>query len=279
MLRRCFFITSAAQRARARAQVHPFLKHDGPIPVVHRGATGGRSGDLIENTLAAFERAYALGFRYFETDVRVTVDGVLVAAHDASLHRVAGQRVRVRDVTWEELAQIPVGGAPLPRFTDLLDAFPDVWFNVDPKVNAAMRPLANVLLEKDALERVCVASFSDRRLRWLRAALGHQACTAAGPRELSTAVTQVAKGQPLDLPGVDVLQVPHWMSRRVLRRSSQRGDLLPAAQRVGMPVHVWTVNDGADMLNLLSRGVDGVMSDDTALLLQVFGRHGWHPQS
>ncbi len=54
-------------------------------------------------------------------------------------------------------------------------------------------------------------------------------------------------------------------------------DLLAAAQRVAVPVHVWTVNDGPDMQRLLDRGVDGVMSDDTALLLEVFGQHGWNP--
>ncbi|MEO8105946.1 MAG: glycerophosphodiester phosphodiesterase family protein [Actinomycetes bacterium] len=259
--------------------MHPFLQHDGPIPMVHRGAAGGGAGDLIENTLAAFQRAHILGFRYFETDVRTTADGVLVATHDASLRRVAGERIRVRDVTWKELAQIPVGGTPLPRFADLLNAFPDVWFNVDPKVDEAMEPLANVLREGDAVERVCVASFSDRRLRWIRVALGERACAAAGPRELSTAVAQVAKGQPIDLPGVDVLQVPHWMSRRVLQRAGRRTDLLAAAQRVGMPVHVWTVNDGSDMQDLLSRGVDGVISDQTDLLLDIFGRHGWRPHS
>lgn len=257
--------------------MHPFLRHDGPIPVVHRGAAGGRSADLVENTLSAFQRAHSLGFRYFETDVRVTADGVLVASHDASLRRVAGERVRVGDVTWEALSQIPVGGEPLPRLADLLDTFPDVSFNVDPKADAAIRPLVNILLERDVLDRVCVASFSDRRLRWMRAALGRQVCTAAGPRELSMAATQVASGRRLDLPGVDVLQIPRWMSRRMFERRGKSIDLLAAAQRVEMPVHVWTVNDGPDMQRLLARGVGGVMSDDTALLLEVFGQHGWQP--
>ncbi len=259
--------------------MHPFLRHDGPIPVVHRGAAGGRSTDVVENTLSAFHRAHSLGFRYFETDVRVTADGVLVASHDASLRRVAGERIRVGDVTWEELSQIPVGGDPLPRLTDLLDTFPDVSFNVDPKVDAASGPLVDVLVERDALDRVCVASFSDRRLRWVRAALGARVCTAAGPRELSMAATQVTTGKRLDVPGVDVLQIPRWMSRRMFESRSRSIDLLAAAQRVGMPVHVWTVNDGADMHRLLDNGVDGVMSDDTALLLEVFGRHGWQPRS
>jgi glycerophosphoryl diester phosphodiesterase len=245
--------------------------------MVHRGAAGGDDTEVVENTLPAFRRAYSLGFRYFETDVRVTADGVLVAAHDASLRRIAGERVRIADVTSAELSETPVGGEPLPRLLDLFETFPDVSFNVDPKVDAAVRPLVDLLTDLDVLERSCIASFSDRRLRWVRASLGAQVCTAAGPRELSRAVAQAASGADIDLPGVDVLQIPRWMTRQVFEARARRLDLRAAAQRVALPVHVWTVNDGAYMQRLLDRGVDGVMSDDTDLLVEVFGSNGWKP--
>jgi glycerophosphoryl diester phosphodiesterase len=257
--------------------MHPFLQHDGPIPMVHRGAPLAPAADVIENTRAAFGRAYALGFRYFETDVRATRDGVLVACHDHSLWRVAGERVRVADVTWGQLADTPVGDEPLPRLADLLEEYPDVAFNIDPKSDDAVRPLVQVLLAKEALNRACVASFSDRRLRWVRVALGGRVCSAAGPQELSRAVVQTARGQTLDLPGVDVLQVPRWLTRRSPAVRRRQADLVAAAQRVGLPVHVWTVNDDAEMRRLLARGIDGVMSDDTELLSTVFTAHGWRP--
>jgi glycerophosphoryl diester phosphodiesterase len=135
-----------------------------------------------------------------------------------------------------------------------------------------LRPLARLLNDHEVLDRVCLASFSDRRLRWLRVALGARACTAAGPGELATASQRVARGRPIDLPQVDVLQVP-----RLLAGRSRRLDLLTAAQRVGLPVHVWTVNDEAEMRQLLGRGVDGVMSDDPEVLGRVFGDLGWRP--
>lgn len=258
--------------------MHPFLEHDGPIPMVHRGAPLGRDGVVVENTRAAFRRAYELGFRYFETDVRTTRDGVLVACHDHSLRRIAGERVRIAEVTWDELADTPVGAEPLPRLVDLLDEYPDVSFNVDPKVDAAVRPLVTVLREREVLNRTCVASFGDRRLWWVRTALRGQVCTAAGPRELTKALAQAARGQPLSLSGVDVLQVPRWLTRRSPALREWRADLVAAAQRVGIPVHVWTVNDGAEMERLLGRGVDGVMSDDTEVLASVFAAHGWQPR-
>jgi glycerophosphoryl diester phosphodiesterase len=244
--------------------------------MVHRGAPGP-GADLVENTTAAFQRAYDVGFRYFETDLHCTRDGVVVVSHDDSLRRVAGERVKISSVDWEELATVAVGGAPLPRLHELLEAFPDVCFNVDPKADATVRPLVDLLRSTDVLSRVCVASFSDRRLRWVRVALGSDVCTAAGPGELRSAMRQVVRGVEVDLPGVDVIQIPRLLARRSGGRLRDRTDLVSGAQRVGLPVHVWTVNDGDDMRRLLHQGVDGVMSDDVGTLARVFSERGWRP--
>ena len=264
---------------------HPFLQHPGPIPIVHRGAPAttdagvedSADGGLVENTMAAFQRAYDLGFRYFETDVHSTRDGVVVASHDDSLRRVSGQRVSVSALDWADLSHIPVGGEPLPRLAELLATFPDVCFNVDPKADATVRPLVDLLRSHQVLHRVCVASFSDQRLRFVRTALGPDLCTAAGPAEIRAAVTAVARGVDVRIPDANVLQIPRLLARRLPGVLRSRSDLLAAVQRVGIPVHVWTVNDEAEMARLLHHGVDGVMSDDVDVLGRVFGQRGWRP--
>lgn len=71
---------------------HPYLDHPTPLPFAHRGGTANG----LENTAAAFRRAAAAGYRYFETDVHTTADGALVAFHDATLDRVTDATGRDR---------------------------------------------------------------------------------------------------------------------------------------------------------------------------------------
>ena len=74
---------------------HAFLEHDGILAFAHRG-----DGEAApENTAAAFESAVGLGFRYLETDVHCTRDGVLIAFHDDRLDRVTDQRAALPDST------------------------------------------------------------------------------------------------------------------------------------------------------------------------------------
>ena len=112
-----------------------------PLGFAHRGAAVDR-----ENSLAAFVDAHAAGFTYLELDVRTTADGELVVFHDETLDRVSTGRGRLRDHTWERLADVTVGGEPLLRFTELLTALPEARLNVDLKDRAAIAKGLNALL-------------------------------------------------------------------------------------------------------------------------------------
>ena len=102
----------------------PFLDWPHPIPFAHRGGAAEVGG---ENTLAAFERAAALGYRYLETDGRVTSDGVLLAFHDERLDRVTDLDGRLEDRPWSEVRQAKVGpeAEPITTMEGLLDASPE----------------------------------------------------------------------------------------------------------------------------------------------------------
>jgi len=87
---------------------HRFLDHPGPIPFAHRGGAGPWS----ENSWPAFENAVALGYRYLETDVRVTRDGTVMILHDSTLERVANRPGRLADLTLAEASRIRLHRPP-----------------------------------------------------------------------------------------------------------------------------------------------------------------------
>jgi glycerophosphoryl diester phosphodiesterase len=155
-----------------------FLDAPGPLAFAHRGG----AAHAPENSWRAFEHAVGLGYRYLETDLHATSDGVLVTFHDKTLTRVCGQDGRVRRLSHAELSTARIDGTePIPRLEDLLTAWPDVRFNLDVKDAPAIAPLPEVLRRTNAWDRVCVVSFSASRLRATRRALGRPVCMAASP--------------------------------------------------------------------------------------------------
>jgi glycerophosphoryl diester phosphodiesterase len=246
----------------SRRPVHPFLQWDGPIAFAHRGGAGAAP----ENTMAAFEHAVGLGFRYLETDVQVTADGVLVAFHDDELFRTTGRSGRISALPWPEVRSARVGGtSPIPTLEDLLGAWPEVRLNIDCKTDLAVDALVATLRRHSALDRVCVGAFNDRRLRRLRRLLGQQLCTSMGPAEIAALRFGV-----LRQPSADAAQVPVRQNGVTVTNRA----LLQRAGRAGVAVHVWTVDDPAEMHRLLDLGVDGIMTDRPALLREVLEARG-----
>src|SRR5450432_2302420 len=134
-----------------------FLDWPAPIAFAHRGG----AGDWPENTMPAFAGAVALGYRYVETDVHVTSDGVLLAFHDDHLDRVTDGTGAISDLPYAEVRTTLVDGRePIPRLDELLDAWPELRINIDAKHDEAVEPLAEVIEKANAIDRVCVASFS-----------------------------------------------------------------------------------------------------------------------
>ncbi|MEU8622824.1 glycerophosphodiester phosphodiesterase [Streptomyces sp. NPDC048623] len=250
---------------------HPYLDHPAPLlPFAHRGGTA----DGLENTAAAFRRAAAVGYRYFETDVHTTADGRLVAFHDATLDRVTDAGGRIRDLPWAAVAEARVAGKePLPLFEDLLDEFPEARWNVDMKAESALAPLIDLIGRTDAWDRVCVSSFTEARIARAQKLAGPRLATSYGMTGIA-ALRLRSLGIPVPLrAGAVAAQVPESQSgipvvdRRFLREAHARG----------LQVHVWTINEPERMHALLDLGVDGIMTDHLETLRGVLTDRGlWH---
>ncbi|MCU1502199.1 MAG: glycerophosphodiester phosphodiesterase [Ilumatobacteraceae bacterium] len=219
--------------------------------------------------MPAFEYAVGLGYRYVETDVQATADGVLVAFHDDDLQRACGRAGRISQLPWSEVRTAMVdGAAPIPLLEDLLGAWPELRVNIDCKSRPAIPALVAALRRTGALDRVCVASFSERRLFRLRRALGPKACTALGPG--SIAALRLGRFRPS--AGL-AAQVPVRTGRLTVTDAA----FVERAHRHGVQVHVWTIDDAPEMHRLLDLGVDGIMTDRPTILRDVLiERNAWH---
>src|ERR1700712_888048 len=174
----------------------PYLQHPGPIPLAHRGGLE----DGPENTMRAFAGAVARGYRYLETDVHATADGVLLAFHDDRLDRVADRTGLITELPYSEVRAASVDGEPIPLLEDLLSAWPDVRVNIDIKAPNAIDLLVEALERTGARDRVCVGSFSQARLTRFRRLTHGRVCTSLGPLEVAALrAASYVPGPPLPI--------------------------------------------------------------------------------
>ena len=260
----------------------PFLRGLRPtLHIAHRG------GALLapENTLVAFRQAVE---RYrtdmLELDVHLSRDGELVVAHDATLERCTDGEGALAARTLAELQRLDAGfhfspdgrgfpfrgqGVRLPTLREVLRAFPGLRLNVEAKPDepGIEDALAALLREEGALERVCVGSELDAVAARLVRALP-DACHFY-PREALTALVMALKsgepapeGPPFDVPQFHVLDMPLYFGGVRLIDAA----FLEATRALGKWVNVWTVDEPAELRQLVAERVGGVMTDRPELL-------------
>jgi glycerophosphoryl diester phosphodiesterase len=251
---------------------HPFLRGPWPRAFAHRG---WHTGDLrgMENSLSAFRRAADEGYRYVETDVHATADGVVVMHHDSHLDRTTDGRGAIHGLRWSAVGSALIAGRePVCRLDDLLEELPETCFNVDVKADSAVRPVLRVLRRHNAWDRVCLAAFDDRRLEMLRrhgdrrllTSMGRRSVTAlwAGSRFRARPLRALVRGSAAQVP-------PRQGRLRVIDSRFVRW-----AHRCGLEVHAWTIDDATEMTDLLDLGVDGLVTDRPEVLREVLQRRG-----
>ena len=248
-----------------------FLEHEGPLAFAHRGG----AGEAPENTLKAFGRAVDMGFRYLETDARVSADGVAMVFHDATLDRVTDRTGKVCDLSSAQLKSARVWGRePIPTLEEALVAFPDTRFNIDPKEDAVVEPMAEAIAETSSVKRVCIGAFAGRRLGRLRELLGSDLCHSIGiagvGRLRLASLGEKASFALSDADESPCVQVPPYVGRKPL--VDER--FVEAAHRRSQQVHVWVIDEPDEMHRLLDIGVDGIMTDFPSVLKEVYEERG-----
>jgi len=259
--------------AYARPQFE-YLDHEDPIAFAHQG--GDQAGWERRNTMPAFEAAYVLGYRYFETDAICSADDQVIAFHGSGSRREEERsglplRSLLQTLPYDEIRdKYEIGGEEMPLMADVLTTWPDVRVNIDPKTKEAVLPLARLIRKLGVVNRVCVTSFSNDRIKGVAEELGgrEKVCTGLGP------LGAIAlKSQGLLVPGylartkAACLQLPY---QHVSKR------MVEYARHYGLDTHVWTPNDASHMREALEKEVDGVMTDNIVALKQVLiDREEW----
>ena len=257
-----------------RAPRYAFLEGPLPLAMAHRGG----AIEHLENSMPAFQACVDMGYRYLETDVQITADGVLVAFHDSTLERVTDTSGRLDQLPWAQVARARIGGRePVVLLEDLLGAWPDVRFNLDIKAAGVLAPLVRMVRRLGVQDRICLGSFSDARLAAARRVFGPELCTSLGPRGVAALRLSSYSPRAAGLARFQAgcAQVPLQLGGRAL--VDER--FLAAAHARGLQVHVWTVDSPDECTALLDLGVDGVMTDRPRMVKELLQERGqWTPR-
>lgn len=267
--------------ARQESFRRTFMQHDAPLFFAHRG------GSLLrpENTMAAFEHGMSFGADALELDIQQTRDGELVVVHDPTLERTTNGAGPVAAYTLDELRGFDAGytfttdegatfpfrgqGVTIPTLREVFELFPSTRINIDLKESTPDREerLWTLIQEFEAAERICAGCFDHMALVRFRRLTGGRVATSASPREVRNfLLAAMSHTTRMWLrPAYDALQVPDtYGAIRIISRTS-----VEAAHRIGIDVHVWTVDERAHMQALLALGVDGLMTDRPDVLADV----------
>jgi glycerophosphoryl diester phosphodiesterase len=253
-----------------------------PLVIAHRGG----AGLFPENTLYAFEQSWKMGVDVLELDVRETADGKLIIMHDRTVNRTTDGSGQISEMTLETVKKLnagyrfsPDGGQsfpfreqkiPVPTLEEVFTALPDARFNIEPKHASPtiIKSFCSLIRERKMAERVVVGSFNQEGLDDFRRACPEVA-TSAGTSEVSQFLAMYKTGLGTSYsPAMQALQVPEKVgSLQIVSK-----EFVETARKLNLDVHVWTINEPADMLRLLETGVDGIMTDYPDRLLKLLNR-------
>jgi len=226
------------------------------IGLSHRG----NSKEFIENSFEAFNSVVQMGYKYIETDLRMTLDKQVIAFHDLDLKRLFGIDVLVKDLTFNEIDYLfRDKNCKLLTLEDALKSFPDTNFNIDLKENNVTKDSIDIVSNLNAFHRVCFASFNSRRTK--------EVLNFNQNASVSMGLKDVAKFKFFKTynKNIKFLQIPLvWNGIRVVTKN-----LIKKAQDKGLLVHVWTINNKKSMNDLINIGVNGIVTDEPRMLMEV----------
>lgn len=266
----------------------PFFERDRPLVIAHQGGDGLRPS----NTMAAFTHADGLGVDVLEMDIHATKDGVLVVIHDDTVDRTTDGTGPVLDYTFADLQTLDAGyhwptleitraelaaagadpypfrgqGIEIPALEEILQTFPDKRLNIEIKQKepSITQDLCDLLDRYGMQPQTLVASFHPETIEEFRTICPNVSTSGVEPEIRRFYILNRLFLGPIYRPVTDAFQVPQRFGNLVVITPR----FVRVAQRHNIDVHVWTINTGAEMADLLDVGVDGIITDYPDLLIE-----------
>lgn len=257
-----------------------------PLVLGHRGA----AGEAPENTLFSFELALKQRADILETDVHLTRDDVPVLCHDPELDRTTDASGAIGERTLEELSQLDAayhfsrdGGASFPlrgqgiRIPTLEQAFaalPQASFNLELKQGgeSLARQAVQLVAAFGRADRTLLTAADETLMDPLKAEISaseNKPALGASTLDVVRFVHAAVEGEPPP-QGPQALQIPCEFGGNPLVTPQ----LIAHAHAYGVQVHVWTIDDEAEMHRLLDLGVDGLVTNFPARMRALLARRG-----
>lgn len=263
------------------SMARPYFGQSVPIAFAHRGG----AKRWPENTLLAFGEAAKLGLRHIETDIHLTKDGHFVCFHDPMLERTTNGKGRLADYTLAELRRLDAGyrfledgsyafrGADLriPTLEEALALDPELHYNLEvkPPDPALARRVWELIEHHGVHDRVLVASEHDDVTDAFRRHSRGRVATSAGRKKALRFWAHALTGTWRNaMFAFDALQIPPTFRGAPVVTPR----FLEAAHHHGIQVHVWTIDEPAQMFELAAAGVDAIMTDVPDVLLEVLAK-------
>jgi glycerophosphoryl diester phosphodiesterase len=241
----------------------PVLPSVAPLIIGHRGACAVAP----ENMMAAFREAIAAGADGIEFDVRLTRDGVPVIIHDNSLHRTAGLRHRIAELTWSELEHVDPSVPSLEQLFELfktnnLGLYLEMKCDSPSEQQALAEACVRLIDEHSLKERVIIECFQLPALKILKQ-IDPEIKTVA-LFEPTFTNPSVFSDQRIIQQATDVGAAAIALHHRLARES-----LVQKARAAGLHVAVWTVDAPSWIERAQAIGIDALITNDPAALLQA----------
>lgn len=225
--------------------------------IAHRGCVGYGA----ENSIEALEGAKRVGVDYAEMDVQMTKDHKFVVVHDFNLKRLTGKKLYVKDMYYKDIVGIKIRDQ---GFTGNIVSFEE-YVKKAKELNIKLL----VELKPNGGEPKNYADLFIKEVDRLgiRKEYKYMSLSKSLMEEINKKAPEMETGHviPLQIGGFSDEDVDFF----VIEDFSYRNRYVEEAKLMGKDVYVWTINDEGKVNQYLQRPVDGIITDEASIFLNI----------